>query len=88
MSESEQIEKGMEEVVAKVFRQDKEHVAQHHELRFKEDLNANSKHYFPIIAYFEENFDIYMDYHAFQYAASTIQSAIDYVIKEFASQKG
>ena len=86
MSDEEKIAKGVEECVAKVFRKDVEEVAQHHELRFKEDLNANSKHYFPIIAYFEEEFDIYMDYHAFQYAATTVQSAIDYIIEQYKEQ--
>lgn len=86
MSDEEKIAKGVEECVAKVFHKDAEEVAQHHELRFKEDLNANSKHYFPIIAYFEEEFEIYMDYHAFQYAATTVQSAIDYIIEQYKEQ--
>ena len=82
-----QIAQAMDQIIAKVFRKDESYVAANHSLRFKEDLMANSKQYFPIIAYFEEKFDIFMDYHVFQYSAITVDTAIEFVINEYNTQK-
>jgi len=76
----------MDQIIAQIFRKDPAFIAAHHELRLKEDLNANSKQYFPIIAVFEDKYEIYMDYHMFQYAATTIETAIDYVVSEYNNQ--
>ena len=88
MDIQEQITKGMEAVIARVFRKDVNEIASNHELRIKEDLGANSKHYFPIISYLEEEYDLMIDYHVFQFEATTIQSAIDYVVNEYHNQIG
>lgn len=82
------ISEAIEQIVARVFRKDVADIAANHNLRLKEDLGANSKHYFPIISYFEENFDLQIDYHVFQFSATTIQSAIDYIVNEYNIQKG
>ncbi len=83
-----QIADVIEESVAKVFRKDKAEIAANHNLRLKEDLNANSKHYFPILAALSDAFDLEIDYHQFQFHATTIESAIDYVFEEYQSQIG
>ena len=82
----EQIASCIEDSVAKVFRKDKAEVAAHHELRFKEDLNANSKHYFPILSALSDEFDVEIDYHQFQFHATTIETAIDYAVEEYYEQ--
>lgn len=82
----EQVSEVIEETVAKVFRRDPAEIKAHHELRFKEDLNANSKHYFPILSALSDQFDIEIDYHAFQFHATTIETAIDYTVEEYHAQ--
>lgn len=84
----EKIADTMDEAIAKVFRKDKAEIAAHHELRFKEDLNVNSKQYFPILAALGDEFDLEIDYHQFQFYATTIDSAIDYVVAEYEQQIG
>ena len=79
----EQITETMEQIIGQIFLKDPADIAAHHELRFKEDLNANSKQYFPILAVFEEKYGIFMDYHVFQYSATTIETAINYIISEY-----
>ncbi len=88
MEIKEQISEVIEDVVAKVFRREKAEIAAHHELRLKEDLNANSKHYFPILAALSDRFDLEIDYHQFQFYATTIETAIDYVVEEYHAQIG
>lgn len=83
-----QIAEVVEETIARVFRRDKAEIAANHALRFKEDLNANSKHYFPILAALSDKFDLEIDYHQFQFHATTIDSAIDYVVAEYHAQIG
>ena len=78
----------MDEAIAQVFRKTPEEVAANHDLRLKEDLGANSKHYFPIIAAFEDEYGLMMDYHVFQYSATTVASAIDYVVEQYKEQIG
>ncbi|MDO4198426.1 MAG: hypothetical protein Q4D13_05510 [Erysipelotrichaceae bacterium] len=78
----------MDEVIARVFRKEKEEIASHHELRFKEDLNVNSKHYFPILSALSDEFDLDIDYHEFQFYATTVESAIDYVYAKYQEQIG
>ena len=87
MDIKEQIAQKMDQIVARVFCKDPSEIAANHELRMKEDLDATSKHYFPIIAAFENEFDIMVDYHIFQYSATTIASAIDYLVDEYNKQK-
>lgn len=82
----EQIAACMETTIARVFRKDQAEIAAHHELRFKEDLNANSKHYFPILAALSDEFDVEIDYHQFQFHATTIETAIDYALEEYCNQ--
>ena len=84
----EQIAATMDEAIAQVFRKTPEEVAANHDLRLKEDLGANSKHYFPIIAAFEDEYGLMIDYHMFQYSATTVASAIDYVVDEYLKQIG
>lgn len=88
MDVNEQITKTMESAIAEVFQRDEADIAAHHDLRMREDLGSSSKHYFPIIAAIEDDFGIMIDYHMFQYSATTVQSAIDYVIDEYHKQKG
>lgn len=88
MNVREQICEVMDDVIARVFHKDKVDVAAHHELRFKEDLNANSKQYFPILSALSDKFDLEIDYHQFQFHATTIDSAIDYVMDEYNEQIG
>lgn len=88
MDIEEQIAQTMDEVVAQVFRKDPAEIAANHDIRFKEDLGANSKHYFPIIAAFEDKYGLMIDYHMFQYSATTVGTAIDYVVDEYHKQKG
>jgi len=76
----------MDQIIAQIFHKDPDFIAAHHELKLKEDLNTNSKQYFPIIAVFEDKFEIFMDYHLFQYSATTIETAIEYVISEYKNQ--
>lgn len=83
MGTEEQITQIVEQCVARVFQLDPAEVASHHELRFKEDLHATSQQYFPIIAAFEDKLDLYIDYHDFQFAAVTIQKAIDFTVEEY-----
>lgn len=83
-----QITEVIEDAVARVFRKDKAEIAAHHELRLKEDLNANSKHYFPILSALSDKFDIEIDYHEFQFYATTIETAIDYVVEQYQEQIG
>ena len=54
-------------VIAKLFQKDPEYVKAHPELRLKEDLHADSKQYFPMISAIEDEFDLMIDYHYFQY---------------------
>ena len=82
----DQIAKCMEEVIAKVFRRDVAEIAGNHNLRFKEDLDANSKHYFPILSALSDEFDVEIDYHQFQFHATTIETAIDYAVEEYYAQ--
>ena len=82
----ERIARKMDQIIAQIFRKEISEIAANHELRMKEDLNANSKHYFPIIAAFEDEFGIMVDYHVFQYSATTIASAIDYIVDEYNKQ--
>lgn len=86
MNIKEQITEVMDDVIARVFRKDKAEIAAHHELRLKEDLNANSKHYFPILSALSDEFDLEIDYHQFQFHATTIESAIDYAVEEYLEQ--
>lgn len=88
MDIQEQIADVMDEVIARVFRKDKSEIAAHHELRLKEDLNANSKHYFPILSALSDKFDLEIDYHEFQFYAMTIESGIKYVAAQYAEQIG
>ncbi len=87
MNIDERITHDMDAVIAKIFRKDESYIAANHQLRLKEDLQANSKHYFPIISCLEENYDLMIDYHQFQYYATTIQTAIDYALAEYHKQK-
>lgn len=84
----QEIAKTMEEVFARVFRKTPEELAAHHELRLKEDLNVNSKQYFPILSALSNKYDLDIDYHVFQFNATTLQSAIDYVVDEYHKQIG
>ncbi len=86
MTIEEQITKTMEETIARVFRRDKEEIASNHDLRLKEDLDANSKHYFPILSVLGDQYDLDIDYHQFQFHATTVGDAIDYAIAEYAEQ--
>ena len=83
----EQIALKMDQIIAQIFRKEISEIAANHELRMKEDLNATSKHYFPIIAAFEDEFGIMVDYHIFQYSATTIAGAIEYMTDEYNKQK-
>lgn len=83
-----QIAEVMEDAVARVFRRDKAEIAAHHELRLKEDLNANSKHYFPILSALSDAFDVEIDYHEFQFYATTIETAIDFAVAQYEEQIG
>lgn len=76
----------MDDAISRVFRREKADIAAHHDLRFKEDLEVNSKHYFPILAALADEFDLDIDYHEFQFAATTIDSAIDFVVEEYHNQ--
>ena len=87
MDVQSQISQAMDWIIARIFLKDEAYIANNHQLRLKEDLMANSKQYFPIISYFEDKFDIFMDYHVFQFSATTIESAIDYVLEEYNHQK-
>lgn len=82
----EQVTSIMDSCVARVFRRDEAEIAANHELRFKEDLGATSQQYFPIISAFEDKLGLYLDYHEFQFAATTIQKAIDYTVDEYHKQ--
>ena len=84
----EQIADVMDDSIARVFRREKADIAAHHELRFKEDLNVNSKQYFPILAALSDAFDLEIDYHQFQFYCATIDTAIDYVVQEYQEQIG
>ena len=81
-----QITEVMEDIIARVFRKDKEEVKAHHEWRLKEDLGANSKHYFPILSALSDEFDVEIDYHQFQFYATTIDTAIAYAVEEYHNQ--
>ena len=84
----DQIAEVIEDTIARVFRRDKAEIAANHDLRLKEDLNANSKHYFPILAALSDKFDLEIDYHQFQFYATTVETAIDYVVDEYHAQFG
>lgn len=79
---NQKITSTMEEMVAKVYQRDISEVRENHNLRFKEDLNATSQSYFPLLAAFED-LDVEIDYHQFRYNATTVQTAIDYVIEQY-----
>lgn len=83
-----QVAEVIEDSVARVFRRDKAEIAAHHELRLKEDLNANSKHYFPILSALSDKFDVEIDYHEFQFYATTIETAIDFAVAQYEEQIG
>lgn len=82
----DQIAEVIVETVAKVFRRDKAEIAANHNIRLKEDLNANSKHYFPILAALSDKFDLEIDYHEFQFYATTVETAIDYTVEQYHDQ--
>ena len=73
--------------VADIFMKDLEYIASHHELNFRTDLNATSLQYFPLITELEEQLDIELDAHDFQWKAHTIGEAVDLVLQEYLSQK-
>jgi len=66
--------------MADYFMLDKTYIEAHPDLRFKEDLAANSIKYFPLVAALEEDLDITIDFHEFQYAGKTVAMAIDYIV--------
>jgi len=76
----------MERAVAEVFMFEREFVAANHELKFREDLATSSIQYFPIVAALEEELQINIDFHEFQYESGTIELAIDYVVKLYNEQ--
>lgn len=84
----DQVADVIEDAVAKVFRRDKAEIAANHGLRLKEDLNANSKHYFPILAALSDKFNLEIDYHEFQFYATTVETAIDYAVDQYHEQIG
>ena len=88
MDIEQQVSEVMEKSIATIFRKDATEVAANHGIRMREDLGASSKHYFPLIADIEDAFGIMIDYHMFQYEATTVQSAIDYIASEYRIQKG
>ena len=76
----------IESAVADVFMFDRDYVAANHGLKFREDLATSSIQYFPIVTALEEDLDIDIDFHEFQYESGTIKLAIDYVVKLFNEQ--
>ena len=84
----QELENVLVETFARVLRVPKEKLAENHDLRLREDLNVNSKHYFPVLGVLSDDYDLDIDYHVFQFNATTIQSAIDFVISEYHRQNG
>ena len=77
----EKVTEIIERTVADVFMFEMDYVAANHELKFREDLATSSVQYFPIVAALEEEFQLEIDFHEFQYESGTIKLAIDYVVK-------
>lgn len=72
--------------MADFFMLDKTHIESNPDLHFKEDLAANSMKYFPLIAALEEDLNIEIEFHDFQYEGKTVALAIDYVTALYKSQ--
>ena len=77
----------LESAVADVFMFEMDYVAANHELKFREDLATSSVQYFPIVTALEEELNIDIDFHEFQYESGTIELAIDYVVKLYNEQR-
>jgi len=65
--------------MADYFLLDKAYIEANPDIRFKEDLAANSMKYFPLVTALEEDLNIEIDFHNFQYEGKTVALAIDYV---------
>jgi hypothetical protein len=78
----------LNETIADIFMKDKDFIAVHHELNFRMDLNATSMQYYPLITEMEEQLDIELDAHDFQWKAHTIEDAVDFVMEAYLEQKG
>ena len=85
-----ELRKKVEEIlyksVADVFMKDESYIVAHTDLNFRLDLNASSTQYYPLISDLEEQLDIDIDAHDFQYNAQTIAQAVDYVLSVCASK--
>ena len=87
MDERERIAKILNETIADIFMLDLEYVASNPELNFRKDLKASSIQYFPLISELEEQLDIELDAHDFQWKAHTIAQAVVFVEQEYIAQK-
>lgn len=74
--------------IADIFMEDADFIAANHEMKFRTNLKATSMQYYPLISEIEEQLDIELDAHDFQYKAHTIAEAVDYVHNAYNAQKG
>jgi len=85
---TQKITNTLNETVADIFMMETEHIAAHHELNFRKDLNASSIQYFPLITELEELLDLSIDLHDFQSKAHTIADAVVFLVGLHSEQKG
>lgn len=78
----------LNENIADIFMKDEEYIMAHHELNFRTDLKATSLQYYPLITEMEEQLDIELDAHDFQWKAHTIADAVEFVTNAYNEQKG
>ena len=88
MDNRQKITDVLNETIADIFMLDKAHIAAHHELNFRTDLNATSMQYFPLITELEERLDIDIDAYDFQNKSHTVGDAVDFLMDVYTAQKG
>jgi acyl carrier protein len=87
MTIRERVTEVIEREIADAFMLEREYVAANHGLKLREDLVATSFHYFTLVSALEEELDMPVDFHDFQYESGTIALAIDYAVKLYNEQQ-
>lgn len=75
----EQITKAVLSSMATAFETSEEELSKQMDKDLIKELNATSRHYFPVIAALEDELDIELQYQDFRRNGKTITMAIDYV---------
>lgn len=87
MDIQEKVRKSVIFNVADIFMKDEKFIEENMDVVFRSQLGASSIEIYPLIAAFEDEFDIALDFHDFENNATTPQNTINYLLKQIELQK-